>query len=480
VTGSFAKRALLASQVVLLAGATVLAFFTGGYFAGAQAWAGAVAWLLVIISLLVCPRPLPRTRAGKVAIAGLALLAVWTLISIGWAPIAGSAYHAGQLVALYTGVLIAATALLWERPVQRAVEPALAVGAVIVIGYGISERLLPGLLHFSRSITAQGRLEQPLTYWNAMGELAALGLVLSARVAGDQSRPAPMRVAAAVATAPLGMGLYLTFSRGALFACVAGLVTLVVAAPKPAQLQSIGVAVFAGALATAGAAPFRGVTALAGAPATRERQGAIAVAALVIVMVAAGMVQRALIARRDQEAELRLPRRAPVIALVVICAGFAVAVAAGAEESSNQPLSAGATRYATLQSNRYAYWGVALRAFADEPLRGVGAGGWAVYWLRYRTINEGAQDAHSLPLQTMAELGLVGLALLLAFVGGVAVAARTAHRRAPVLAAGPIAACVAYLAHAPLDWDWQMPAVTMIGLVLAGMLLALADSRPRP
>ena len=44
-----------------------------------------------------------------------------------------------------------------------------------------------------------------------------------------------------------------------------------------------------------------------------------------------------------------------------------------------------------------------MRAFADEPLRGVGAGGWSVYWLRYRTVDEFAQDAHSLPLQTLAE-----------------------------------------------------------------------------
>ena len=275
MTHSFAKGALLASRVMLLAGATVLAFFTGGYFAAAQAWAGAVAWLLVIVSVLLIPRPVPRTRAGRVAIGGLALLAGWTLISTAWAPIAGSAYHAGQLVALYLGVLIAAAALLQEPRVQRAVEPALAVGTVIVIGYGISERLLPGLLHFSRSITAEGRLEQPLTYWNAMGELAALGVVLSARVAGDQSRPAPMRLAAAAATAPLGMGLYLTFSRGALFACAAGIVALVVAAPKRAQFQSIGLGVAAGALASVGAAPFRGVTALAGPLGTRERQGAI-------------------------------------------------------------------------------------------------------------------------------------------------------------------------------------------------------------
>jgi O-antigen ligase len=175
-----------------------------------------------------------------------------------------------------------------------------------------------------------------------------------------------------------------------------------------------------------------------------------------------------------------LPRRAGWVALVVICAGLALAIVVGSKESARHPLSAGASRYVTLQSNRYAYWRVAVRAFAHEPLHGVGAGGWSVWWLRYRPFDDFAQDAHSLPLQTLAELGLVGIAALGAFFAGVALAARDAYRRAPMRAAGPIAAVVAYAAHSPLDWDWQMPAVTLVALILAGMLLALAEtSRPR-
>jgi hypothetical protein len=79
-------------------------------------------------------------------------------------------------------------------------------------------------------------------------------------------------------------------------------------------------------------------------------------------------------------------------------------------------------------------------------------------------------------LQTMAELGLVGVAGLLAFLGGIVDAARRALRVTP-LAAGPVAGLVAYFAHAPLDWDWEMPAVTLVAIILAGMLLALAGSR---
>jgi hypothetical protein len=382
-------------------------------------------------------------------------------------------------VILYAGVLLAATALLRDRGAQRVVEPALAAGALIVIGYGISARLLPGLLHFQRSVSAQGRLEQPLTYWNAMGELAAIGFVLCARLAGDATRSAQLRTAAAAAAAPLGMGLYLSVSRGALFACAAGLVTLIVAAPQRVQLQSAIVAILAGALASLAAAPFGGVTELAGSTGTRERQGAITLALLVIVAIGAGLAQSKL-NKRQPTGNLKLPRRAPLIALALICAGLALAVVIGSKESSSRPLSPGATRYATLQSNRYAYWRVALRAFGDEPLRGVGAGGWAVYWLRYRPFDEFARDAHSLPLQTLAELGLVGAALLLIFLAGASLAAWKAFAVAPALVAGPLAGFVVWLAHAPLDWDWEMPAVTLVALVLIGSLLAVGELTAPP
>ena len=473
------NRPLVVVSVVALTGPAVMAFFAGGYFDGPRVWAGLIAWALVVVAMLVVPRPLPSRLGGRLALIGLGLLGLWTLLSFTWAPIAGNAYHAGQRVILYAGALLAAAALLRQRTIQRAVEPVLALGALVVIGYGLSERMLPGLLNFSRSVSAQGRLEQPLTYWNAMGEVAALGLVLAVRVAGDSSRQRALRVAAACACAPLGMGLYLSFSRGALFACLAGLVTLVVAAPQRAQLKSMVVSLVAAVLAAVVAAPFNGVTGLSGSLSTRERQGAIVLVLLVAIIAITGFVQWRVTAR-DPTGDVRLPRRAPWIALVLICAGLAVAIVAGAHEKAAQTLGAGAARLETLQSNRYAYWRVAARAFRAQPIRGVGAGGWSVYWLRYRPFDEGAQDAHSLPLQTAAELGLIGLALLAMFLAGVGIAAVDALRAAPALAAGPLAGFVVYVAHAPLDWDWEMPAVTLIAIVLAGLLIALGEGRTSP
>ncbi len=469
--------ALHASRLVLLGGATALAFFSGGYFAAPRAWAGLAAWLLVVAAVVLDPRAVPRSRAAWLAVAGLFGLGAWTLLSMLWAPIAGAAYHAGQIVLLYSGGLLAAALLLREPAVRRAVEPALAGGALIVVGYGISERLVPGLLHFARSVSAQGRLEQPLTYWNAMGELAALGFVLCARISGDPTRPRALRVGAAAACAPLGAGLYISFSRGALFACAAGLIALVVAAGTREQLRAALVSVATGALAAAAVAPLHGVTGLVGSRSAREAQGAIALVALVVIcLVTAALQHRLTAGERHRSRPLGLPRHAGWIATGLVCAGLALAIAAGARESSGAPLPGGAGRLVTLQSNRYAYWEVALRAFAAHPVQGVGAGGWSVWWLRYRTVNEFAQDAHSLPLQTLAELGLVGAGFLLMFFGGVALAARDALRLDTAAAAGSVAALVAYAAHAPLDWDWEMPAVSLVAIVLAGLIVALGSN----
>jgi uncharacterized integral membrane protein len=468
------RGVLTGARAVLLAGPTALAFFTGGYFDEPRAWSGLIVWLLVAIAAVINGRSLPRARTAWLAFGGLAALAAWTLASIAWAPVAGSAYHAGQTTVLYLGALLVATMLLPGRW-QRAVEPALASGTLIVIGYGTSERLVPGLLHFSRSVSAQGRLEQPLTYWNAMGELAALGFVLCARIAGDGDRDPRLRAAAAAASAPLGLGLYLSFSRGALFACAAGIVALVVLAPRREQLEGLIVTIAAGALAAAAAAPFGGVTSLSGALSTREWQGAVVLVLLFVIMAVASSVEWGLQRRDTDGGPLRLPRAAPWLATALICAGLGGAIVVGAKEHSATALSASASRYTTLQSNRYAYWRVTFKAFEHEPLRGVGAGGWAVWWLRYRPFSESATDAHSLPFQTLAELGVVGVALLLTFVGAVALSAARAVRARPALAAGPVAGLVVYLVHSPLDWDWQMPAVSLVAFVLAGTVLALAE-----
>jgi O-antigen ligase len=142
--------------------------------------------------------------------------------------------------------------------------------------------------------------------------------------------------------------------------------------------------------------------------------------------------------------------------------------------------SAHPRRLTSVSSNRYAYWRVGVRAFGHHPVRGLGSGGFRVYWLRERPIAEAVLEVHSLELEMAAELGLVGLLSLGLTFAGVVLAASTALRRRPGLATGSCAALLAWALHASIDWDWQLPAVTLPAIVLAGALVVLAEADPAP
>ena len=118
----------------------------------------------------------------------------------------------------------------------------------------------------------------------------------------------------------------------------------------------------------------------------------------------------------------------------------------------------------------------ALGAFGDHPLAGVGSGGFRVEWLRERPIADTVKDTHSLEVEIAAELGLVGLLAFAAMIAGVGASGRRALRRDPALVAGWCAALLVWLLHASIDWDWQLPAVTLPAIVLAGALIALVEA----
>jgi hypothetical protein len=484
------RRAVpVAATAVLLAGPTILAFRSGGYYTEPRLIAAIVAWLLVLALALTGPAPLPRTTAGRAALGGLALLCAWSAVSVSWAPLRGPAIESVQRLVLYAGALVVAVGALRSPAALRAVEPALAAGATIVIGYGLAGRLLPGILQLDRSVSAGGRLEQPLTYWNAEGALAAVGLVLCARLAGDRSRPRPMRIAAAAAAVPLGAGVYLSYSRGAIAAAVLGLSILVAAAPSRAQLRAAAVALAGGIAAAACSAAFRGVAALEGSASQRSREGAVVLVLLALIAAAAAFATARERRPGVHDAALDPPDTAHRSRrLTAITAALAAAVAIGlvvgglAERPSQADLAAGAGagRLTTVTSNRYEYWRVGVEALAREPRTGVGAAGFRVEWLRERPIAEAVRDAHSLEVEIAAELGLPGLAAFALLVGGVAAATLRALRLHGALAAGPCAGLVVWFAHASIDWDWQLPAVSLPAIVLAGALVALAERPAHP
>jgi O-Antigen ligase len=467
------RRAVPAvAAACLLAGPTVLAFFSGGYFARPRLAGALVAWTLVLALSLISP-PVPRSAPGRLALGGLVALTAWTAISIAWAPLHGPATENVERLVLYVGVLLLAIGVLREPRALRSTEPALAAGATVVISYGLSGRLLPGVIHLSRSASAGGRLEQPLTYWNAEGALAAVGLVLCARLAGDPTRPRLVRGLAAAAAAPLGAGVYLSYSRGAIACGLVGLAVLVATAPTRAQLRAAALALATAVAAAAAAAAFPGVASLQGAH--PERDGALVLALLAAVALAAAFAAT----RPTADAPLRGARRlGRLVAVAAVLVAAALVVEGLSERPSPQDLAAhaNAARLTSVTSNRYEYWRIGLKAFERHPIAGLGAAGFRVFWLRERPIREAVRDVHSLEFELAAELGLVGLLAFGAAVAGTALSARRALRARPALAAGACAASVTWLLHASIDWDWEMPAATLPALILVGALIAISDA----
>ena len=127
-------------------------------------------------------------------------------------------------------------------------------------------------------------------------------------------------------------------------------------------------------------------------------------------------------------------------------------------------------------SFRAEYWHVAWLAARREPLHGTGAGSFQREWLAERSIDQNVINAHNLYLEVLAELGWVGLVILCATLLLPLTAVKRARSRPLMPAAAGV--YVAYLAHASVDWDWQVPALTILALVAGAVMIVAARNRP--
>jgi hypothetical protein len=137
-------------------------------------------------------------------------------------------------------------------------------------------------------------------------------------------------------------------------------------------------------------------------------------------------------------------------------------------------------RYGTLSGNgRYDYWKVAVKATGGHVLGGSGPGTYQLLWLPRAPYLSYIQNAHSLYFETLSEVGIVGLGLLLGLFGLVLWTAvelvRRSRYESRTRAAGVAAAVAAFLVSAGTDWIWQMPVLPACFLLLAAALFA-----PRP
>jgi O-antigen ligase len=96
-----------------------------------------------------------------------------------------------------------------------------------------------------------------------------------------------------------------------------------------------------------------------------------------------------------------------------------------------------------------------VRADAD---RGSGAGTFGNTWAQHRTTQDFVQDAHSLYLETLDEVGIVGFVLLVdvILVILVATAPRARGPGRPVHAAA-FAVMLIWALHAGIDWTGRCP-----------------------
>jgi hypothetical protein len=338
------------------------------------------------------------------------------------------------------------------------------------------------VIELARSRSAAGRLEQPISYWNALGLLAAIGLVLATRVAGDPGRERAIRAAAAAAGVALGLGVYLSFSRGALAAVAAGVLFLVALAPQGRPQVRAAIAVLsASAVAAFVSSLLPTVEAIDRGERGDSTEGLIMFAALVLLSgVAAFVVARRPSERARMGTAPALPVSRPTAVLtgagiLIVGATLAAAVLEGKPEGISPVQGADPARLGSIDTNRYRYWEVAISSWADRPIRGIGSGGFQVEWLRQHDRVDKSGDAHSLYLETLAELGVVGFAFLMAFLFGTAAAVVRLHRVAPGPATALAGGLAAWAVHAGLDWDWEMPAVTLPALMLGAAAIAWSE-----
>ncbi|MCL6441631.1 O-antigen ligase family protein [Thermoleophilum album] len=472
------------AATVAVACSFVPAFYAGGFFDRPRLVAGAVVWAALALAFAVAERPWPRTRAQVLAVAGLAALSGWTLLSLAWAPIAGRVEDDAQRAVLYLGLLALALVGLRSRTARVWFEPILLVGLGTICAVGLSERLVPDLVELDRSQTAAGRLEQPLTYWNGMGLVAAWAWLVAARIAGDVTRSRLVRALAGATLPAWGLTLYLTFSRAGLVAAAAGIVVLTALAPHiRAQLAALVAGGGASVLAAVVANRLPTVRSLDVGVTGNPSEGH----EMLFVLLALGALCALLVAAPSRSAggsAQSVPvRRAAIVlsaAVVALAGGIAAVAASDIRPAAESPVR-GATpeRLRSIDTNRYAYWEIAVEMARREPLRGEGAGSFAVAWRARPNRPDRATDAHSLYLETLAELGVVGLAALVAFLGAVVAGAMGALRCYPAAAVGPAAVISAWLVHAGVDWDWELPAATMPAVLASAAVLAWAE-KARP
>ena len=473
-----------------------LALAGGAYDPIIRGQTGIVAWWVVLLLALAGGAAVVRLeRRAWIAIGLLVAFAVWTGLASGWSESAERTLAELGRVAALLGIFVLGLLAI------RAASPAplingLACGMGVVAFLAVMSRLHPGWFpddEVQRFFPGGTRLNYPLNYASGTGNFLAIGVALLLGAA-TRARSVAGQALAVAALPIVVLAVALTASRGAVLTGAVGLVVFFLLTgdriPK----------VLTAAVASGGAVVL--VLALLDRPALREglRDAAAieqasqieVLMALVCGAVAALQVGLALVVRlRDHRDWLRIPPRPARGVFAIACVTAVVAaLATGLPGTvSNQwqefkePNVAGAVAGNTLSrlgtvtgSHRYQYWQSANDALQTRAWTGRGPGTFEFWWARDNSVSEFVRDAHSLYLQTLAEAGIVGMALLGAFLLTLlGVGAARALQAPPDLRdrLATATACVAaFCAAAATDWIWQIAVVPVLALLLGSSLVA--------
>jgi hypothetical protein len=479
------------TALLVAAACVALSLANGGFDPSGYAAGALIAWALVLIGLAV--GIFPRSEPPKPAvIAGLCLagLAAMTALSMLWGSDNGSAYDDVVKTLFYLGVFVL---VVLAAPRGDAVSwlAGLAIGLVTVAAIALGGRFEPSWFgHPDVDIVrelpaAAGRLTYPIGYWNGLAAAMATAITLLGWLAA-RSRTAGARVAATAAMPTVILALWLTGSRGGLIAAALGIIALLAfARRRTAILAGLGMGAIAGGITVA---VVEGYDALRLDPlsSTAATQGDRMLVILILVTALTAVARWLLDDAMGALAVSPKIGRATTIA-VAVAALVAVAVSDPVQRwddfkkppTGNEITQGGVSQLRIGGSGRYQFWQQALDAFADHPIAGVGAAGYTPFWLEHRDLAIPATRAHSLLFETMAELGLIGLALLLGFFGAGAVCGiGRARDRLTDGAGAALGVLTVGFAASAVDWTWDLPAVFLATVVAAGLLTGPATLAP--
>lgn len=486
-----------AAFVVTGAAVALLAYDRGSYYYGA--WPGGYlgVWRTVValsglaaIAVLAGTRgELRLSRPALAALGAMGLLWAWTAASWLWSDDRAATATDIRFLLVYVAAL---GALILGGAGGRAVPVALGTlaGITAVASYTLATRLYPGVFGMFTAGSQFGRLYQPIGYWNALGAYTGVGVLLALGFAARAGMLVRMLSAGALlALAPV---VYLTFSRGALISLAVGLVVMVAIDRRRLQLVA---AMAAGSIGAIGA-----VLAVHAHPALtifqrqlgpQRAQGA-ATAARLVTLVPLALGAAALFA--GLEARISVPPRVRTLAGAAVVLAACLAVVVGVQRYGSPvgpvrdaistfnkpaPTFPGGDlnrRFASLSLNgRAVFWKAAWNQFTAHPIIGSGGATFHKYWMQHRPVKVLVYNAHTLELETMAELGVVGLLIVLAAIFAPIWAGL--RSRAHPLAAAVTAAYVAFMVESSGDWTWQLPGATIAALACAGAVVNLGDDR---